>query len=257
MILTHSKFLYGISVSTSTKYIDFEDGSNTFGVSISVGAKTPDDLISQIEEAMNGVGSTVTFTVSFNRSTRIFTIAGDGSFNLLVSTGDNAASGIYSVLGIATASDFTGVTSVVGSTAVGTYYQTQFKLQDFIHSDWNQTQRFSEVNKAASGLTTMVTFGTDAIFEMSFKWLTDRVQQSSSPIRSGTIATFISLMQWMTLKKPVEFFPDENDITDYYKVILDSSSESATGAGYKLNPKYGMNLIGYYDTGVMKMRIVP
>ena len=257
MITTHSKFLYGFDVTSDSKYIDFNDGTTTYAVSVTPGSKTPDDLCDEIEEAMNGVGALVSFTVTFNRTTRIFTIAGDAAFSLLVDTGANEADGIYTVLGISVATDFSGVTSVVGASAVGTVYQTQFKLQDFIHADNNQSQRFAEVNKAASGMTTLVTFGTDQIFEMSFKWLTDRTQHATSPIRSGTIATFTAFMQWATLKKVFEFYPDESDATDYYKVILDSSAESSGGTGYKLNPKYGMGLQGYYDTGVMKMRVVP
>lgn len=257
MITTHSKFLYGIEVTAETSFIDFDDGTTTYAAEISSGAKTPDDLIDEIEEKMNEVGSTVSFTCSFNRSTRIFTITGSGSFDLLANSGANAASGIYSVLGISGAADFTSVASVSGSTAVGTVYSTQFKLQDYVPGSHNQMQRFSEINKAASGKTTLVTFGTDQIYEMSFKWLTDLTQPSGGPIRNGTVLSFATMMQYMTLKKPFEFYPDENDVATYYKLILDSSSESGSGTGFKINPKYGSNLVGYYETGVMKMRVVP
>lgn len=257
MITTHSKFLYGIEVEADTSFIDFDDGTTTYAVEISSGAKTPDDLIDEIEEKMNEVGSTVSFTCSFNRSTRIFTISGSAAFDLLANSGTNAASGIYSVLGISGAADFTAVTSVVGTTAIGTVYSTQFKLQDYVPGSYNQMQRFSEVNKAASGKTTIVTYGTDEIFEMSFKWLTDLSQPSGGPIRNGTVSSFATMMRYMTLKKPFEFYPDESDSSTYYKLILDSSSESGSGTGFKINPKYGSNLVGYYETGVMRMRVVP
>lgn len=257
MITTHSKFLYGYDVGSDSKWIDFDDGTTTYAVSIQTGSKSPDDLILDIEEAMNEVGSTVTFDVSFNRSTRYFTITGTGgTFDLLANSGDNAAEGIYSILGISTAADFTGVSSVTSTTATGTVYQTQFKLQDYVPAEYNETQRFAEVNKSANGRTTVVTFGTDQTFEMSFKWLTDLPQPASGPIRTGTISSFRNLMRHMVLKKPVEFYPDESDVTDYYKVILDSSGDSANGTGFKLNPKHGMNLGWYYDTGVMKMRVI-
>lgn len=256
MITTHSKFLYGFEVLTESKWIDFDDGTSLFAVNIQTGSKTPDDLIFEIETAMNEVGSNVIFTVSYNRSTRIFTISGDGAFDLLVDSGANAENGIYPVLGIAVASDFMGVTSVTGSTAVGSSYATQFKLQDYVPSLHNKSQRFAKVNKAASGKTTLVTFGTDEIFEMSFKWLTDRAQPSGGPIRNGTIASFLAFLDHATSKKPFEFYPDENDTSVYYKVILDNSGEGGDGTAYRLNPKYGANLMGYYDTGVMKMRVI-
>lgn len=257
MITTHSKFLYGFDVDAGTSYIDFDDGTTTYAVQIGSGSKTPDDLIADIETKMNEVGSVVSYDCSFNRATRLFTISGSGPFDLLVNSGTNAASGIYSVLGIATGSDFVGVTSVTGATAIGTVYNTQFKLQDYIPGDYNQMQRFAEVNKAASGKTTLVTFGTDEIFEMSFKWLTDIKQPSGGPIRTGTVASFAALMEHMTLKKAFELYPDENDSTTYYKLVLDATAESGNGTGFKISPKYGANLVGYYDTGVMKMRVVP
>lgn len=257
MITTHSKFLYGIEVSAETSYLDFDDGTTTYAVQLSSGAKTPDDLIDEIETLMNQVGSVVSFTCSFNRTTRIFTISGSAAFDLLANTGTNVLNGAYSVLGISTAADFTSVTSVAGATAIGTVYNTQFKLQDYVPGSYNQMQRFAEVNKSASGRTTLVTFGTDEVFEMSFKWLTDISQPSGGPIRTGTVASFATLMQYLTLKKPAEFYPDESVATSYYKVILDSSAESSNGTAFKINPKYGSNLVGYYETGVMKMRVVP
>lgn len=257
MINTHSSFLYGFDVTASNQYLDLVIASQNYSVAIQVGSYSAKELLTEIENTLNAVGTSLTFTVSMNRSTRIVTISADGSFDLLVNTGDNAASGIYSLLGVSTASNFTSVTSVSGVTSVGTLYQTQFKLQDFVDQEDNRMSRFATVNKAASGKTTVISFGTDRVFEFSFKFLTDKTH-ASGPIRNqaNALSNIRNLMRHCVQKKPLEFMPDEDTPNTYYRVILDSTSDSSDGTSYKIQEQYGRNLIGYYELNGCKFRII-
>jgi hypothetical protein len=175
----------------------------------------------------------------------------------LVNSGSNAANGAYSLLGIPTASDFVAVTSIDGTVAVGTLYQTQFKLQDFVDHEDSRMARFQTVSKSASGKTTVVAFGIDRMFEFSFKFLTDKYS-ASGPIRyqSNALANIRSLMRYLNLKKEVEFMPNESTPNTYYRCILDSTADSSDGTGYKLNEQYGRNLVGYYEINSVKFRII-
>ncbi len=207
---------------------------------------------------MNGAQSSVTFTVTYSASTNKFTIAGNAQFDLLSSTGDNTSEGIYDLIGISDSVDYSNVTSVVGGTAVGTVYQTQFMLQNYVDAEDNQLSRFPTVNKSASGTTTLLRFGVDEIFEFSFKYITNIQQSASSPIRNNSTGKedFRAFMQHATQKKPVDFYPDEDDNSVHYRIILDSSAESSDGTGYKLNERFDRGTVGYFDTGVMKFRKV-
>lgn len=257
MINTHSSFLYGFDVNDDNRYLDVVVSSVAYQVVLDIGSYTADEFISEVQNKLNELQTSVIFTVSLNRSTRIVTISGDGVFDLLVDSGVNAANGAYALLGVPTGSDFLAQTNIVGTSAVGTLYKTQFKLQDFVDKEDNRMARFQTVSKSASGNTTLVKFGNDEMFEFSFKYLTDKLF-ASGPIRSqiNALSNVRSLMRHMVEKKPVEFMPDENSPNTFYKCILDATSASSDGTGYKIEEQYGRGMVGYYEINGVKLRVL-
>ncbi len=255
MINTFSKFYYGYEVTSTTKYIDIDEGSGEFAVEIPVGYYTPTDLAAAIQTALLDA-STLTYTCSFSRTARTFTITSSSSVDILASTGANASSGIYSVIGFA-ATDLTGITTTTGS-ASGSVYSPQYKLQDYVSQEDFRQLRMKTKNESAAGLVQVQSFGTDRFFEFSIKFATNIWQPSTSPIvnNSSGIENLRSFMQYITKKSAFEFMPDKDTASSYYRVILESTSSDSDGTGYKLQEQFARGLVGYYETGILKLRII-
>lgn len=257
MINTFSKFYYGIQVTNTSKWFDFNEGSGELNAEIPVGEYTLETLADAVETALNDAG-TATYTVTVNRSTRIMTISSSGSFSVLISTGDNTGNGIYSLLGISDVSDIGSASSCVSDVAIGSSYSPQYKLQDYISYEDMQKLRNATRNKSASGEVEVQSFGTDRMFQFSIKFATDIYQPSGGPItnNSSGVANLRSFMQNAITQAPIEFMPDASSPSTYYTVILESTPYDGNGLGYQLQEQYGRGLVGYYETGILTFRIL-
>lgn len=258
MINTYSSFLYDFTVDSNNKYLDFKEGAGAeITAELETGDFTLEDLMQNIEDAMNDVGS-LTYTVTANRQTRIITISvASSTMNLLASTGTNVANGVWSLIGFAS-SDSGSVTSKSGTSTVGTIYEPQFKLQDYVSHEDNRKLRDSTVNKSAAGLVRVHSFGTDRFFEMSIKFATNIYQPSNGPIINNQtgVEDLRAFMQFAINKKYFEFMPDKNTPSTFYRVVLESSPDDSNGTGYKLQEQYAKGLVGYFETGMLKLRII-
>ena len=108
-----------ITITASTKYLDFTDDNGTFAAVVAEGIyKTPIELADALQTAINDV-SAETFTVVYSSSTGKFTIASSTStvVSLLWNTGTNAANSIGTKLGFLVAANDTGSTSYVSDNA--------------------------------------------------------------------------------------------------------------------------------------------
>ncbi len=258
MINTYSSFLYDFTIDETNKYLDFIEGAGSeITATLETGDFTLEDLAQNIEDAMNEVGG-LTYTVTVNRTTRILTIAVTTStMDLLAATGTNAANGVWGTIGFAL-SDSGSVTSKAGSTAIGTMYYPQYLLQGYVGEADLRMLRDSTVNKTASGLVKVHSFGTDRFFEFDIKFATNIYQPSGGPIVNNQtgVEDLQAFMQFAITKKYFEFMPDKNTPSTYYRCVLESTPSESKGTGYKLQEQFTRNLIGYYETGVIKLRII-
>ncbi len=252
---THSKFYYGFTIDETNSSLDFKEGAPEIQATIDSGSYTPEELAVAIKTALDAVGAN-TYTVSFNRTTRVFTISTGSNFQLLVSTGSRAGSSIFSTIGL-TGSDRTGASTYSG-VASGSEYTTQFILQDYVPEENFRRAAYASVNKSASGEVEVVTYGIERFFEMNFKFITDVEMTNDCPIRNNPngISDFLDFIRFATTKAKMEFMPDEDDVNSFYKVILESEPSEKDGTGYKLKELYDKGLPGYYDSGVLKFRVV-
>jgi hypothetical protein len=258
MIKTHSKFYFDISVTNNNRYIDLDEGSEEITATLELGEYTLTQFVTEIERAIEEVADD-NYTVSVARATRIITItnADTNNFDLLFATGTNAGSSAASLMGFG-ASDLTGTDTYTGSTGVGSSYSTQFFLQNYVTADdWKQ-KTDAAVNKSASGRVEVVSFGTESFYEWSFRFITDVAQGSNSVIRNRTtgVSDLRAFMDFLITKAAFEFIPDENNVSTFVSLILESTPESQTGTGYKLKELFGQNLVDYYETGTLKFRVV-
>lgn len=245
MIYTHSKFYYVDAVTASNLYLDFDEGGSEINASLRVGAYTLTELAAEIADRLTFYG-TQTYTCVVDRDDRTFTISASSNFTLRVTTGANASSSIYSVIGLT--SNQTGSNSYTTG-AVGSSYVTQFMLQDYVDGEDNRSLSQASVNVAASGINEVLSFGDDINFQMNFRYINNYPQVSDSPIRNNAtgVEEFRLLMRHCIKRYPIEFIADEDNTSTYKKLIFQ-------GTSYKLEERYGDGLAGYYDSGKLTFR---
>lgn len=257
MITTHSLFYFGHTVDSSNCYLDFAEGGAELAAVLRTGEYTLSDFATEIARAMNLVGAK-TYSTSVNRSTRKITITADsGTFQLKAATGSHVGSSPWALMGFA-ATDLSGSISYQGGSASGSSYATQFILQDYVASADNLMASDGVVNKAASGRVEVVRFGSVRLIEMNLRYITDRTMPAGAPIRNNAtgVANARTLMEYLITKAPIEFIPDESSPGTFEKVILESTPADSKGIGHKLKELYTDGLPGFYETGVMKMRVI-
>lgn len=255
-LTTHSRFYFGHTITADNQYIDFDEGAGELGATLRVGAYSFTEFVDEIERAMNEVGLQE-YTVTGNRTTRKITIAAGSAFDLLISTGAHAGASAFDLAGF-TGADVTGATSYLGNAASGSEYTTQFILQSHIASDDYRGSAYGVVNKAASGRTEVVTFGDENFVQFNLKFVTDYSQPSGAPIRSSAtgVADLRTFMQYLITKAPLEYMPDEDDADTFETVLLESTQDDSKGLKYKLRELYGQGLPGYFETGILTMRVL-
>ncbi len=254
---TISKFYYGFTITADNNKISFNEGAAELIATLSIGSYTLTDIVAEVKRAMDIAGA-LTYTVSVNRSTRIITIAAGSTFALLTTSGSTVTVSAFGVIGFSGA-DKTGASTYSGGTAVGTSYTPQFKLQDFISSDDWQEAVDAVINKSASGTNLeVVKFGDQSFTQFSIKWITDLAQRTGSPITNdpSARANVRAFLNHLISKAPFEFMPDAALPTTFQKLIFESSPDSQTGIGYKLKEKTDSRLSDYFDTPILKMRVL-
>jgi hypothetical protein len=252
---TFSKFYYGYEITTDNYIINFDEGGSELSAEVAVGAYTFTTFLTAIETALNSAGA-LTYTVTGNRTTRIITIAASGNFSLLTSTGTQLGASPFSLMGF-TGADRTGDDTYAGNTAAGSSYAPQFILQDHVATtDWKMASQ-ATVNKTADGRVEVVKFGDEQFMQANIKYATD-IGQDGVVIHTNAsgVANLRTFMEWLIKKYPIEYMADVDTVATFENLILESSPDSQNGTGYKLKELYDIGLPGYFETGILKFRVV-
>ncbi len=255
---THSKIYYGWGVDATNYQLDFQESGGELTADLSIGDYTLTEFCAEIARAMNEVAIDNVYSCSVDRSTRLITISADGNFKLLIASGSHNGTTVFETAGF-TGADLTGTDSYDADTAGGTEYSTQFIIQDHISSEDYRNASDATVNKSASGRVEVFKFGEDIFVQANFRYVTDIAQPENSPIRNNSdgISDLRLLMRHMVSKAPFEYMEDESDPETFEKLILESTPQDAKGVGYKLNELYGQGLPNYWETGTLKLRVIP
>lgn len=106
-----------ITITSSTKYIDFTDDTGTFAASVTAQTyKDPQELMTALAAAMNLANPLKAKTVTYSNTTGAVTITSAGAvFTIKWNTGTNTANSIASKLGFSTAADSTSALTYTGS----------------------------------------------------------------------------------------------------------------------------------------------
>lgn len=246
---TYSQFFYIDPISENV-YLDFDEGGDELTAELNKSSYSLYDLGQEVARALNDAGDNI-YTVTLDRSTRKYTISADGSFALRVTTGSHVDSSAFSAIGFT--SNKTGASSYESDESTGTVWRPQFLVQDYVPSKMNISNVKSTVNESLSGELGIVTFGQRKIFEMRFRYITDRPTGSSSPIEenSSAISDALDFFNFAINKNDLEFMPDRDDPDDYYIVMLERTPQSGDGTAFKLRP---MRAAGFFDSGRVEFR---
>lgn len=158
-----------------------------------------------------------------------------------------------------TAVDRTGASTYTGQGQAGSQYTPQFILQSHISSDNWQEAADASVNKTASGRVEVIKFGIVKYVQFQIKFATNIAQPPNfGPIRHNPngVENLQTFMRYIIQRAPFEYMPDEDAPSTFQTIVLESDPESSTGTGYKLKELYDKNLPGYFETSVLKCRLV-
>jgi hypothetical protein len=252
---TYSKFYYGLTVTAANEFLDFQEGILEFTARIQLGSYTGSGLAVEIKKQMDAAGFN-TYTVDYDRITRVFTISSTGAFDLLCSTGPHAGQSAFSLIGFDQSTDKTGLLTYVGDVATGKVYTTQFIIQSYKPTANNRKAIDGVVNESSSGVIEVVKFGNKLFMAGELLFITNICQRPGSIIRTNMdgVADFINFIAYCTEKGPVEFMPDESKLTEYETFILESTEQDSKGLDYELIELYDRGLAGYYRSGVLTFR---
>lgn len=255
-LTTHSAFYFGHRIDETNFALDFREIGGELLASLDVGEYTLEEFVTECARAMTAVGGR-TYSVTVNRATRKVTVSSPFNFSLLINSGSRKGSGVWSLLGF-TGADRTGTNTYTANLPSGLAYSTQFILQSYIPSAHFVKAADATVNKAASGRVEVFRFGEERFTEMNFKFITDRQSASQDIIRNRTtgVQDFLNFMNYAITKAPIEFMPDENTPGTFEKVILESTPDDSKGTGFKLRELYDQGLPGFYESGVIRMRVI-
>lgn len=253
---TFSKFYYGFEITFTNNKFDFDEGSGELTAELDIGIYTAEQIADELKIQLDAVG-TKTYTVTFNRSTRKFTIAANtGTYSILISSGSNATNSCYDDLGFTGVSDKTGSITYTSDDVAGSEYNPQFWLQDYTApTEWYEKNDAS-VNQTAGGTVEIISFGDVQYTEFNILFITDLAMDGrvikNNPNGVDEANTF---MQFATKRGPIEFMPDSSSPSTFYTVTLESTPENSKGTAYKLKEETGKNLPGIYTTGKLKWRV--
>lgn len=252
---TYSKFYFGWQITTSNRYIDFNDGSGVKTVTLKTGYYSSQGLALEIKKKMDAVSS-LDFTVSFDRITRRFVISSTAIFDLLFATGVSNGQSAAAVIGY-TPTDKLSATTYTTENVSGLEYKTQFYIQSYKDPSTNRKAIDGAVNKSASGAVETIKFGNERFMEAEFIFVTSVTQPNDNIIRSSStgLEDFITFIEWCTEKAPVEFMKDESIVSSFQEFILESTPSDSKGLDYDLIEMYGVGLPYYFKIGPLKFKL--
>ena len=259
-IQTIPRFYYIDPISGDNNLLNFREPNQPPALELTaqllVGSRTMTDLMTETARALNDTGAN-TYTVTFDRSTRLVTISADDTFELLVSSGSNIGVSPFSLLGF-TGADRTGASSYTGDTPIGSAYEPQFIPQSFLSFDDNIEGIQASINESAAGIIEVVTFGNRRFMEMNITYITSEPKLKANPIENRTtgLQDARDFMEFLIGKSELEFMIDRSDVNTFDKVLLDRTASSNQGTSYKLTELVNRGLNDHYETGVLRFRKV-
>lgn len=254
MISTYSGWTYGHTITVDNQYIDFDEGAGELSAILNPGSYSLAEFVDEVARALNEAGG-LTYTTSVDRATRKITISAGANFSLLITSGTFVNFSAFGLIGFSGA-DLSGSNSYEGNAASGSFFEPQFKLQDYISFDDEESAVDSTVNESGSGRIEVVTFGTQNFMTCNITLQNNYTQKVNGPIKNDPsgVSNLRDFLKYARTKGTMEFVPDIDSPSTFTKCILESTPLSGQGTGFRLNELIGRGLMGYFESGRLKFR---
>lgn len=257
-ITTFSRFFQPLVVDINNRNLNFTEGAGPeLTAVLEIGSVTHSEMAVVLKTALDAAGA-LTYTVTFNRSDRTFTIATTSAFGLLITSGSQIGTGPFTLIGF-TGADLTGLTTYTGDSGSGLEYLPQFLLQDYIAPGENKEKVEASINESASGKIEVISYGTRQFISFSLKFITSRTDVADGHIikfnatgKEDAITFFTNIIT----KNKFEFMPDKDTQATFFKILLESAPGSSTGTGFKLKELTGDGIPNVYEIDNVKCRVV-
>jgi len=250
-------FLYGFDITQFNRFVNFKKvgGGAELTATLTIGNYTATSLMTELKKQMELIDGVNTYTWSINRSvnsgiTNRVTVSTSGSYlSILFGTGTNAANSPFTMIGFA-GSDLTGALTYTSISNCGTILIPEFPIQDYLPPDAYVNQDGSK-NISAAGIKETLVFAQMQFIQGQWKWITNFSNRTQ-------YTEWVSFLKYATKQLKFEFTPSIYESTDvFYQVTLETTAADNNGMGYKLTQMRGDGLYRFYDTGVMKFRVIP
>ncbi len=250
-----SLFYFDFQVDSSNSSMDFDEGFGEIQAQVSIDNYAPTDLALALKTALD-VSGDLTYTVTFNRVQRTYTIESTATFDLLIATGSQVGVSIWDLIGFTGGADLTGLSSYTGSSVAGKVYLPQFKLQDYIAPGFQKEKISPSINESANGVIEIVSFGDRQLIQFRFPWVTNTGADGRNILHDSLgIENTLTFLDYLITKGVLEFMPDLDDVDTFFKIRLEATSRNSDGTGYLLKERTSDNLRDMYDTGVLRFRL--
>lgn len=249
-ITTKPQFYYIDPITKDNNNLDFDEGLGEINASVTVGAKSPEQLALATQRALNA-NSDNEYTVDYDRVTRLITISSSSNFDLLAATGTSGFS-ILPTLGFLT--DQTGSNSYTGTETVGNVYRPQFLLQDFVAPENNVEGVEPSVQESAQGEIEVITFGNRSFFEFNIRFINNFDRDPTSPVEVDLqgIENARTFLNFCITKSPLEIMRDRNDPDTFETILLERTRGNRSGVGFELTEIRGLQ--EWFETGLLVFR---
>jgi hypothetical protein len=254
-IRTKSQFYYIDNITENNFRINFDEGLGEVTAEVNLGNFAPSELPDKVAFAMNEVG-TQSYSVSYDRTLRTFTISAPSAFDLLFLTGASAGTSIHPTIGFDN-TDLTGLTSYTSQNASGTVYRPTLEFQDYVDALNFQEAVDASVNESASGVVETISFGQRKFYEFNITLVTDRDIKGSRFLENNTnaVSELRDFLLFATSKTNIEIMLDRDDPDTFEVILLEKLPGNSKGTGFKLRELYNRGLEGFYETGLMTWRV--
>jgi hypothetical protein len=230
--MIRSAFIYGYTVGDNQKTFYFNEGAGVQSFDVDAKGWALDDLRLEIQNRLNDNGN-LSYSVTVNRTTRIFTISADAAFDLLPS--ESSTGSLFEVIGIT--SDKTGLLTYDSDVETGRVYLPQFPLEKYTEFINDIRPIAGAKSEAPSGATRGINFGLLKHMSCDFMFIADIEHRKDSPIESNPtgLQDARDFMDYCISFGGLEFFEDRTLLNSFQKCIQISNGKDKNGQGYKLD----------------------
>lgn len=251
-----SVFYYGILITKANQNINFDEGGGELTAVLPIGDYTHSEIVVEIAKAMTLAGA-LDYTSTFNRTTRKITIAAPSAFDLLTNTGSQVGTSPWELFGFDTASDHTGLLTYTSEDPAGSEYRPQLILGDYIQPEDYEVKESSVVSMSTNGIVQTIQFGDGQRMQCNIRGATDLTDQLTNDLffeNATGVSDLRTFMKYLITKSKVEFMPDVDTRSTFYKMLLESTPADKSGTKFMIKNMDGAQK--HFETGTLQFRKV-